>query len=243
MGARVYAVAASVVADALRRKVVYVVLLFAGVMTAAIPLLPSYGVGVVTGVYREVSLALAYAAGIAVVLALSANRIPGEVERRTVYNVLARSVRRWEYVLGTWLGIALTMLGVFAAFGVVLFALGLVIYGEPMWLLWQGILAIWLEAAVIAAFAVAVSSVSGPVVVATASLVFLMIAHARAGLFGPQDLGWKLYPSLDTFNIISPVAHGSGVSAVYLLTMVAVGAAWVAALLLLGSLGFERRDL
>lgn len=243
MVSRVYAIAASVVADAIRRKVVYVVLLFAGVMTAAIPLLPSYGVGVVTGVYREVALTLSYAAGIAVVLALCANRIPGEVERRTVYNVLARSVRRWEYLIGTWVGVFVTMFGVMAAFGVVLFVLGWMIYGQPMWQLWQGVFAIWLEVGVLGAFAVAVSSVSGPVIVATASLVFIIIAHVRAGLLSPDQLAWKLYPSLDTFNIINPVAHGTGVGLAYLATMVAVFAAWAIALLLLGALGFERRDL
>lgn len=243
MVSRVYAIAASVVADAIRRKVIYVVLLFAGVMTASIPLLPSYGVGVEMGVYREVALTLCYVAGMAVILALCANRIPGEVERRTVYNVLARSVRRWEYVIGTWVGVFVTMFGVFAAFGIVLFGLGWVTYGEPMWQLWQGVFAIWLEVGVVGAFAIAVSSVSGPVVVATASLVFVMIAHMRAGLLKADQLAWKLYPSLDTFNIINPVAHGTGVGLPYLLTMAVVFVAWVVALILLGALGFERRDL
>ncbi len=185
---RVYAIAASVVADALRRKVVYVVLLFGAVMAAAIPMLPSYGVGVVQGVYREVALSLTYIAGMAVVLALSANRIPGEVEHRTIYNVLSRSVRRWEYVLGTWLGIVATIGGVLAAFGVVVFAFGLFVYHVPMWQLWQGIVAVWLEASVIAAFCMAISAVSGPVVVATAALAFLFIAHVRSGILSSRSV-------------------------------------------------------
>ncbi len=243
MPRRIYAIAASVVADALRRKVVYVVLLFAAVMAAAIPLLPSYGVGVAMGVYREVALTLCYVAGMAVVLALSANRVPGEVERRTVYNVLSRSVRRWEYLIGCWLGVLVTMFGVLAAFGLIVFGLGWVNYGQPMWTLWQGVFAIWLEVGVISAFAIAVSSITGPVVVATASIVFWMIAHARAGLLSADQFAWKLYPSLDTFNIINPVAHGTGVGAAYLATMLVVFGAWVAGLLLAGCVAFDRRDL
>ena len=97
----VWAIAGSVVADALRRKVVYIVLAFAAFMAVSIPRLPSYGVGVDEAVFREVALALMYAAAVVVVLSLSANRIPGEVERRTVYNVLSKRVHRWEYLAGT----------------------------------------------------------------------------------------------------------------------------------------------
>lgn len=237
------AIASSVVADAIRRKVVYVVLLFAGIMVAAIPMLPSYGVGVVEGVYREVALTLTFVAGMTVALALSANRIPGEVERRTVYNVLSRSVHRWEYVAGTWVGVTVVLMCVFVAFGVILTGLGLAIYGQPMWQLWEGMLAIWLESSVVAAFAIAVSCVSGPVVVATASIVFAIIAHARSGLFTEDQLAWRLYPSLDTFNIINPVAHGGGVGAGYIAVMLAVFCAWVAAFMLLAMVVFERRDL
>lgn len=240
----VAAIAGSIVADALRRKVVYVVLLFGAVMAVAIPQLPSYGVGVVSAVYREVALALTYVAALVVVLSLSANRVPGEVERRTVYNVLSKSVRRWEYVVGTWLGIAVVMAGVIAGFAVISQLVGVVVYDEVMWRLWEGALAIWLETSVIAAFAVAVSAASGPVVVAVASLVFVFAAHARAGLFAdPTALAARLYPSMDAFNVIAPVAHGDGVSAAYVGLMLLVFAAWSAALLVVGSLVFGRRDL
>ena len=47
---RTWAIATAVVADAARRKLVYVVVLFAVLMAAAIPMLPSYGQGVVEAV-------------------------------------------------------------------------------------------------------------------------------------------------------------------------------------------------
>jgi len=104
---RVSAIAAAVLSDALRRRVVWVVVLFAVLLAAAIPALPSYGMGVVEAVYREVALALTYVALVAITLALTANRVPGEVERRTVYNVLAKGVSRWEYLVGLLLSVLL----------------------------------------------------------------------------------------------------------------------------------------
>lgn len=241
----VFAIAGSVVADALRRKVVYIVLMFAALMAIAIPRLPSYGVGVVEAVFREVTLALMYVVAIAVVLSLSANRVPGEVERRTIYNVLARDVRRWQYLLGSWLGIVTVMAGTIAAFTAVSMAVGALTYEQMMWRLLEGAFAIWLETGVVAAFAVAVSTVTGPVPVVVASLAFIFVAHLGGGLSSFQEESAKatFYPTMETFNIINPVAHGSGVSAGYMVLMLAVWIAWVGALVGIGALLFERKDL
>lgn len=243
MFSRIFAIAASVFADAMRRKVVWVVLLFAAVLAVAIPALPSYGAGVVEAVYREVSLALVYVALVAITLALAANRVPGEIERRTIYNVLSRGVPRWEYLVGTWSGIFATVGVVAFAFAVVSIGVGWVTYDVAMPVLLQGVFAIWLEAGVLAAFCMAVATVSGPVLVSVSALAFLFITHVRSGVFVPGTLGWKLYPSLDTFNIITPVAHGTGVSAAYLALAMAVFVAWSGILMLLASALFARRDL
>jgi Cu-processing system permease protein len=241
---RLFSIAGAVFLDAIKRKVVYAVLFFAAVLAFSAPSLPSYGVGVDVGVYREVALALTFAAALILSLALSANRIPSEVERRTVYNVVAKPVSRWEYVVGTWLGITGVMAAVIAAFTVIDQLVGLGRYGQPMWQLWQGAAAIWFETGVLTAFAVAVSAVSGAVVVAVATLTFAFIGHSRQPVLNsfPAFPGW-LYPSLDTFNVINPVAHGSGIGVAYVGLMALVFAGWVAALLVLASLGFARRDL
>jgi ABC-type transport system involved in multi-copper enzyme maturation permease subunit len=241
---RLSAIAGAVFLDAVKRRVVYAVLFFAAVLAFSAPSLPSYGAGVDVGVYREVALSLTFAASLVLALALSVNRIPSEVERRTVYNVVARPVSRWEYVAGTWLGITAVMGVVIAAFTAIDQMVGLARYGQPMWQLWQGALAIWFETGVLTAFAVAMSAMSGAVVVTVATLTFAFIGHSRQPVLAsfPAFPGW-LYPSLDGFNVINPVAHGSGIGLPYVGLMALVFAGWVAALLAVGSLAFARRDL
>ncbi len=240
----VLAIASSVVADALRRRIVYVVLFFAAVMAAAIPQLPSYGAGVDASVFREVALALTYVGALVVVLALSANKVSGEIERRTVYNILAKPVSRWEYLVGTWIGVFAVMGGVVLSFAVVCVGIGFLVYEEVMWLMFQGALTIWLEAGVVAALAIVVSTRMGPVIVTVASLTFLFAAHSRSALFPDEgSLVARLYPSLDAFDIIAPVAHGAGVGLAYLGMAVVVFVAWVAVLLGIAILAFRGRDL
>lgn len=242
---RIWPIAVAVITDSLRRKVVYVVLVFAALLAMAIPSLPDYGLGVEGAVFREVALALVYVTGLVIALSLAANRIPAEFERRTVYNVLAKGVSRWEYLVGTWLGILSVMAGTIAAFTIVEQVVGVVTYGDPMWRLWQGSLAVLLEMGVVTAFAASVSTVAGPVVVVTATLAALFVGHSRSTLLGGEGaLGLNpFYPSLDAFNVVNPVAHGTGVPPLYLASMLVVFVGFVGLSLSLGVFLLGRKDL
>lgn len=242
---RIAPIAFGVVADSLRRKIVYVILVFAALLALAIPSLPSYGLGVESAVFREVALALAFIMALVVTMSLAANRIPGELERRTVYNIIAKGVSRWEYLVGTWLGIFMVAGGVVAAFTVVEQAIGAFTYGEAMWQLWEGALGIWFEMGVVAAFAVATSALAGPVVVVTATLAALFVGHSRATLLGGEGaLSLQpFFPSLDAFNVVNPVAHGTGVPPLYLLSMAVVFLGLCGVCLIAGSVLLSGRDL
>ncbi len=245
MTARVVgAIAAAAFADALRRKVSWIVVVFAAVLAVTIPSLPSYGVGVAGQVFREVAQALMFVAAMVLALALSVNRIPGEVERRTVYGLLARDVRRWHYVAGGWLGVFGVLAASVAAFCVVCQGVAVIVYSDPMWQLWQGGFAVLLQAGVVAAFATAVSVLVGPVTVVVASLAFLFLGHARDSVLAVTGAAVvRLVPSLDAFNVVTVVAHGEGYSLAYAASMSAVFVAWVALLLTAASIAFDRKDL
>ncbi|MCX8007598.1 MAG: hypothetical protein N3B11_05730 [Coriobacteriia bacterium] len=241
----VFTIAKAVFFDSIRRRVLLAVLVFAGIMVALIPSLPDYGIGVERAVFGEIALAVTFVASLVVTLALSVTRVPAEVERRTVYAVLARPVARWQYLVGTWLG-TFSMIGVLVAgFTAVDIAVGAAVYGTPLWLLAVGAAGIWLEMGVVAAFGIAASTVVSPVTAIVAEAAFLFIGHSRATLLGEEGaLALKaFYPSLDAFNIVAPVTHGSGVPPVYLASMVVVFVGFVGVLLTVGAMLFGGRDV
>jgi len=244
---KMLAIAAAVVADAIRRKVVWVVLVFAVFLGLSIQALPSYGVGVAASVFREVAIALIYTASLVVALALSATRIPVEVERRTVFNVISRDVRRWQYVAGSWLGMFVVLGGVIALCAAATIATGyFTIPGhEVMWRLAEAAFAVWLEVGVIMAFAVMLSCSFGAITAVVGALAFTFVGHAVVSLNNlPEGARAPWYfPSLDIFNVISPVALGTGYGTLYALSMLAAFCAWVALLLLGASALFGSRDL
>lgn len=242
---KVYAISKAVVADAIRRKVLWIVVVFSAVLAMAIPALPSYGVGVASAVFREVSIALMYAATLVTALALAATRIPLEVDRRTVFNVISRDVRRWQYVFATWLGMFVVLGVVVLAFSVTTIAIGAFTYHAVMWQLLQASLAVWFEVGVIMAFAVMLSCSFGPVTAAVGALAFAFVGHSFVSLLDlPESAAPPWYiPNLEVFNVINPVAHGSGYGIVYGSGMTLAFVAWVALLMLGAAALFARRDL
>lgn len=242
----VLAIAQSVIADAIRRKLVWSVVVFAAILALMAPSLPSYGQGVDAAVYREVTLTLTYTAALVVALGLASTRIPAEVERRTVFNILARDVRRWHYVVGSWLGMFAVLGIVLTAFTVIAMGVGGIVYSEFMPRLLEGAFAVWLEMGVIMALTVLMSTRFGSITAVVGGMTFAFVGHSVGGLvaksLGAASAPWWV-PSLDAFNVINPVAHGTGYSAVYAVSMMGVAIAWAAALLLGASALFESRDL
>ncbi|MGV8082417.1 MAG: ABC transporter permease [Coriobacteriia bacterium] len=238
-------IAQAVIADAVRRKVVWVVVVFGALLAIAAPALPSYGLGVVAPVYREVSIALMWASALVVALALSATRIPAEVERRTVFNVVSRDVRRWQYVAGTWIGMFAVLGVALFAFAIITIAIGAFEFNEVMWRLLEAAFAVWLEMGVVLAFAVMMSTAVGTVSSIVAALAFVFVGHSWMSLLNlPEESAapWWL-PGLNVFNVINPVAHGTGYGIAYAGSMLIAFCAWVALLLWGGSALFARRDL
>ena len=242
---KLLAISQAVVADAIRRKVVWVVVVFTALLAIAIPSLPSYGVGIIEGVYRQVAIALMWVSALIVALALSATRIPVEVERRTVFNVVARDVRRWQYVVGTWLGMFFVLGLVLAAFCAGTIAVGWFVYGHPMLILFEAGFAIWLEISVIMAFTVMLSTLFGPVTSVVGGLTLAFVGHAVVSFLHLPETQrappW--FPSLDVFNVINPVGLGSGVSPAYGVGMVAAFIGWTLLFMAAASLMFAGRDL
>lgn len=242
---KLLAIAWAVVADAVRRKVVWVVLVFAAILAFAIPALPSYGQGVVEAIFREVTIALMYVAALVLGLTLAAVRIPSEIDRRTVFNVLSRDVARWQYVAGTWLGQFAVLGAVLAAFTVVAIATGVFIYGAWMPVLLEAAFAVWLEIGVIIALVTVVACQFGPATSVVVGLVFTYIGHAFVTLLNlpeGQSVPWYI-PSLEAFNVIDPVAHGTGITPLYALGMLGAFVAWTVLLLGAAGLLLGRRDL
>lgn len=240
------AIASAVVRDAIRRKVVWVIVVFAALLSFITPSLESYGVGVAPAAFREVAVSLMFATSLVVALTLGSTRIPSETERRTVFNVLSRDVRRWQYIIGSWAGMFVVVGAVILAFVSISIAVGAIVYHSAMWRLLEAALAVWFEMGVVAAVAILFSSRFGVVTSVVGALVFEFVGHSVDSLWarGAEDVFAPWYvPNLAVFDVTNPVAHGSGLTLLYGVGMTGAFIGWAGVMLLVASALFRGRDL
>lgn len=196
-----------------------------------------------------------------------------EIENRTALTLLAKPVRRSEFLLGKFLGVW-GLLGVFVALmcallaAVLAFRAGTVaeiaaVRGLPEPTLSFGGIAIfaglqWVRLGVVAAMTIAVSSFAQTylyaVVISFVGLLIGQLQYVLTDFASGEKVGAtvkllaaavaKIVPNLQLFNLGQPlVLEASGVPAEVLGSAFGYGAIWVVALVVVGGIFFRFREI
>ena len=116
------AVALSVFRESVRDRVFYNLLLFAVLLVGASVLIGQMTAGQDLKIIKDLGLAATSLFGLFIAVFVGIGLVWKEVERRSVYSLLAKPVRRPELVLGKYLGLAFTLLVNVLVMAVVLYA-------------------------------------------------------------------------------------------------------------------------
>ncbi len=252
--ARLGAFAHNTFREAVRDKLLYNLLLFAGLMIASSVVLAKLHVGYDERIYRDVGLAAIALFGTLIAIFVGINLLHREISLHTVYSMLAKPVQRYEFLLGKYLGLV-GLLAVEISIMASFFLAVLWIKGSPPTAgLGWAIQLIFLELALVTAIAIFFSSFTTPYLAGMFTLALWIIGHLLGDIraFGLQDgaeaykpltefLYWCL-PNLDRLDIKAEAADGKvielarvGLSSLYAVL-------YSAALLVAGSFLFSRRD-
>lgn len=100
----ILAIAATTIGEAIRRKVLLVILLIGLLFLIIAP-----GLGVLSTrsedtVLRSMMLGIIQLTSAVISIVLTVYMIPNEIERRTIYTILSKPVHRWQFLVGKYLG-------------------------------------------------------------------------------------------------------------------------------------------
>jgi len=192
--------------------------------------------------------------GLLIVLLVGTSLVAKEIERRTIYNLLARPLARPAYLVGKWAGLSGALAVVAVALGLALSAV-LAFRGEPRLALpvLQAVYFSALELAVITSLAVLFSALSTPVLSALYTLGFVLagqwssdlrvFAQKLPGALKPMlEAAANLLPNLPIFNTRGAAAAGEFASAAQFGLASAYAVVYVGCVLALASAAFESRD-
>ena len=254
---RVAVVAWNTFREAVRDRVLYNLVFFALVMIAASILVGQISIGIEEMVIVTLGLSAISVIGLLIAVFIGVALVSKEMDKRTLHALLAKPVRRWEFLLGKFGGLVLTL-----ALNTAAMAAGLFValrYLKPLERADLAVLVavyfILLKLALVVALALLFSCYTTPLlaILFTAGLYVsgLFVEEMRtyhSETMAPAMramLRWLSYvlPNFENFDVMASAAHGRTIPAALILQNTAYAAVYCTVLLAAASVIFSRRNL
>src|SRR5258708_3829671 len=257
MSPRILHIASNTFREAVRDRVLYNLIAFALLLSGAAILVGQISIDIERLVVINLGLTAVSLFGVVIAIFIGIGLVSKEIERRTLYTVLSRPVRRWEFIVGKFFGLA-------GALVVNTFFMGVGVFGALFFLsdkflraddlLLVGFFFIFLGFSVILLLSALFSSFSSPLLSAVFAFSLFVIGSFAEDLrnFAGMAHGisrWLatgaayLVPNFSALNVISSIAHEQPVAS-QLVVQNTLYALFYATMALSGAvLIFERRDL
>jgi ABC-type transport system involved in multi-copper enzyme maturation permease subunit len=261
------AIAINVFRESVRDKVLYNLVLFAVLMIGASYLLGQLTAGQDVKIIKDLGLSATSIFGLFIAIFIGIGLVSKEVERRSIYSLLAKPIHRYQLVLGKYAGLVLTLAVNITVMAVALYAvLVYTSWGIPPLVqsgwdapaldprLLQAIALIFLELTLVTAIAILFSTFSTPILSAAFTFGLFIVGHlsgdlrnfdqivdSRAAATLARGLYWVL-PNLAQFDIKDRIVHGAAVPFGYMALTFGYAALYIAMLLSLSMYIFSRRD-
>ena len=257
MTARIVHVAFNTFREAVRDRVLYNLIFFALLLVGAALLFGQISIGIERIVLINLGLSAITVFGVVIAIFIGIGLVSKEMEKKTLYTIFSRPVRRWEFIVGKFGGLAWTLLVntfcMAVGFFVALLLLAHRFERGDAWLL-VAIYFIILQFVVVTSLALLFSTFSSPVLSAVMALALFVIGtfaeDLRAFAAASQGatrvfatLAAYLMPNLASLNVISSVAHGQPIAASLILYNTVYSLFYAAAAVCGAILVFEYRNL
>jgi len=225
MNSRIAFVAFNTFREAVRDRVLYNLIAFAVLISAAAILVGEISIDVERLVVVNLGLTAVSLFGVVIAIFIGIGLVSKEIEKKTLYTVLSRPVRRWEFVIGKFVGLTGTLIvnTFFMAIGVflALFYVAHRLQRSDLAVL-TALFFIVLEFLIVVALALFFSSFSTPLMSAVFTFALFVIGNLADDLRGFARItsGFAgivasvlafLVPNFSSFNVINQAAHGDAV--------------------------------
>ncbi|HEY8713902.1 MAG TPA: ABC transporter permease [Candidatus Acidoferrum sp.] len=260
---RIGVVALNTFREAVRDRVLYNLVFFALVMMAAAILVGQISIGIEDVVIVTLGLSAISIIGLLIAVFIGVGLVSKEIDKRTLYALLAKPLRRWEFILGKFAGLLLTLTVNTAAMATGLF---LALYyvkrttqgAESAVTVATVVVAVYfilLKLALVVALAMLFSCFTTPLlaILFTAGLyVAGLFVHAMRGLQSnlvspalAALLRWISYllPNFENFDVMGAAAHGRAIPGALIVQNTLYAVIYCSIILALAAAIFSQRNL
>jgi ABC-type transport system involved in multi-copper enzyme maturation permease subunit len=254
---RIFPIAYNTYREAVRDRVLYNLIVFALLIVGSALLFGQISISIERIVLINMGLSSISIFGIVISIFIGISLVWKEIERRTLYTVLAHPVRRWEFIVGKYLGLVgtLTLNAMLMAIGFLAALLYLShAFTRPDVYILVALYFILLEFMMMTAVAMLYSTYSSPLLSSIFAFSTFVIGtfsedlhNFAAGAHGAAK--WLMtavayiIPNFSSLNVISQVAHGAPVAGTLILHNTVYAITYSLVMLLCAAAIFENRNL
>lgn len=258
----IIAIASTTVGEAIRRKVLLIILLIGVGFLILAPALGNLSTRSEDTILRSMMLGIIQMTSALIAIVLTIYMIPNEIERRTIYTILSKPVHRWQFLVGKYLGAV-------GALGLMMLLMSIVMIGAFLVIkrdwpaalgIVQGPALFFVQMSLLAAVAIFFSTFVAPLVnffltggMFVLGITFNPIVETLQGssTTHPITKGFItvlgiLLPNFANYQIANPLINPNQTianPAGYYLNVTAYGIMYIGLLLIAGILIFERKEV
>ncbi len=262
---RELAIAFNTFRECIRDRILYNLLIFAILIIGLSGILSTLSIGEQVRIILNIGLAAIEIFGVMMAIFLGIGLVYKEIDRRTIYTILSKPIKRYQFLIGKFSGLLFTLF-----INLVIMTAGLVGVVYLMgWsvntMFFQALVLIFVEFVLITSIALLFSCFSTPTLSAIFTLSFFVIGRLTEDIkfFGSKAdnpliqkgsmLIYYILPNLDNFNIkgrvVESIVRGlyfedvaTGVGMGFMAYSILYGLLYTLLLFLLAVIIFEKRD-
>ncbi len=259
----IFSIATTTVGEAIRRRVLLIILLVGLLILSIIPGLSVLSARSETSTMISTMYGVLQMTSALIAVILTIYMIPNEIERRTIYTILSKPVQRWQFLVGKFFGAVFAlalMMGMMTVIMLLLFYFRQQPDIPRLIEIGKGPVLYFVQMCLLAAVAICLSTFVSPLVNFFLSVGIFGVGTVLNPLYDsfakneslPMAVQWvakfatTLLPNFANYNVKNPIINpGQEIQneTFYYLTVTGYGVMYMAGLLIVGILIFDRREV
>ncbi|TAF30260.1 MAG: ABC transporter permease [Oscillatoriales cyanobacterium] len=237
---RILTVATNVYWEVIRDRILYLIIIFALLMGASVRLIPELAATTEKKIILDIGLAAMSILGIIVTVFVATGLVNKEIEKRTVYLLVAKPISRAELIVGKHLGMSAVLFVLVAAMTVIYLAiLSLSRIPYPLGSILIASLFVWFELCLMAGVGILFGVFSSSLLATLLTFSVYLMGHSTRDLVA---FGYLVLPDLARFNLRNDAVYGQVPYLAGLITDAGYGLLYVVLLLSIAIAIFSRRE-
>lgn len=248
------AIAINTFKEAVRNKILYSLIFFAFLMMLFSLVLDQATVGQRNKIIKDLGLGSINLFGVIIAIVVGINLVYQEIEKRTIYPLLAKPVSRFQFLIGKYIGILLTLVVETLLMSSFLFLLVFFYEGLFDSSLVLALIMIFVELSVVSAVAIFFSSFSTPFLSGMFTFAVYVIGHLTEYLkeFGVNSgnvvleettrFFYYILPNLERFNLKAAAVYHLPVESGKIFLSILYAVLYISMVMIFSVINFNRRD-